>query len=148
VCGPDVWRMAIGVARRIAELYEVKMNALPERAEDPRQVVDCSDSQLRELLAVKHRGAAEIAAGRNRAEMQVSGPQRSADRLREQADQPVAAGREDLARQALARRLGDPRPGGRSARPAGHAVTELAGIMAKHTVSALPVLDADGRWPV
>ena len=94
----------MGVARRIAELYEVKMNAVLDRAEDPREMVDYSYAQLQELLAEVHRGAAEIAAGRRRAEMQVSGLQRSADRLQEQAEQAVAAGREDLARQALARR--------------------------------------------
>ena len=94
----------MGVARRIAELHEVKMNAVLDRAEDPREMVDYSYAQLQELLAEVHRGAAEIAAGRRRAQMQVSGLQRSADQLQEQAEQAVAAGHEDLARQALARR--------------------------------------------
>ena len=87
----------MGVARRIAELYEVKMNAVLDRAEDPREMVDYSYAQLQELLAEVHRGAAEIAAGRRRAQMQVSGLQRSADQLQEQAEQAVAAGHEDLA---------------------------------------------------
>ncbi len=94
----------MGVARRIAELYEVKMNAVLDRAEDAREMVDYSYAQLQELMVEVHRGAAEIAAGRRRAQMQVSGLQRSADRLQQQAEQAVAVGREDLARQALARR--------------------------------------------
>jgi phage shock protein A len=49
-------------------------------------------------------GAAEIAASCSRAELRVSGLRRAADRLGEQAEQAVQAGRKDLARQALARR--------------------------------------------
>lgn len=94
----------MGVARRLAELYEVKMNAALDRATDPREMVDYSYTQLQELLAEVRRGTADIAASRTRAERQVSGLQRAAGRLGEQAEQAVAAGREDLARQALARR--------------------------------------------
>jgi hypothetical protein len=111
----------MGVARRIAELYEIKMNAVLDRAEDPREMVDYSYAQLQELLAEVHRGTAGIAAGRKRAEMQISQLQRSADRLQEQAEQAVATGREDLARTGAGPAHGDPQPGCRSARPAGRA---------------------------
>jgi phage shock protein A len=94
----------MSVARRIAELYEIKMNAVLDRATDPSEMVDYSYAQLRELLAEVRQGTANIAASRTRAERQVSGLQRAADRLGEQAEQAVAAEREDLARQALARR--------------------------------------------
>jgi len=94
----------MSIARRIAELYNVKMNAALDRAEDPRELVDYTYVQLQELLAEVRLGAAEIAAGRSRAELRVSGLRRAADRLGEQAEQAVLAGREDLARQALARR--------------------------------------------
>ena len=94
----------MGVARRIAELYEVKMNAALDRATDPREMLDYSYRQLQDLLTGVHRAITQIAASRNRAERQVSGLQRAADRLGGQAEQAVVAGREDLARQALARR--------------------------------------------
>lgn len=94
----------MGVARRIAELYEIKMNAALDRATDPREMLDYSYTQLQDLLAEVRRGTAEIAASRIRAELQVRGLQRTADRLQEQAEQAVAADRDDLARQALARR--------------------------------------------
>jgi phage shock protein A len=94
----------MGIARRIAELYEVKMNAALDRATDPREMLDYSYGQLQDLLTGVRRAVTEIAASGNRAERQVSGLQRAADRLGGQAEQAVTAGREDLARQALARR--------------------------------------------
>ena len=41
----------MSIARRIAELYEVKMNAVFDRAADPREMVDYSYIQLQELRA-------------------------------------------------------------------------------------------------
>jgi len=94
----------MSIARRIAELYEVKMNAALDRAADPRELVDYSYLQLQDLLAEVRRGTAEIAAARSRAELRAGDLQRAADRLGEQAEQAVRAGQDDLARQALARR--------------------------------------------
>ena len=94
----------MGVARRIAELYKVKMNAALDRATDPREMLDYTYLQLQDLLAEVRRSTAELAAGRTRAQAQVAGLQRTADRLEQQAEQAVAGGRQDLARQALARR--------------------------------------------
>jgi hypothetical protein len=91
----------MSIARRIAELYEVKMNAVLDRAADPREMVDYSYVQLQELLSEVRRGTAGIAAARKRAELRISDLQRAAGRLGGQA---VRAGRDDLARQALARR--------------------------------------------
>jgi len=94
----------MSIARRIAELYEAKMNAVLDRATDPRELVDYSYVQLQELLAEVRRGTAEIAASRRRAQLRITELQRAADRLGEQAGQAMQAGQEDLARQALTRR--------------------------------------------
>jgi len=94
----------MSIAHRIAELYEVKMNAVLDRAADPRELVDYSYVQLQELLAEVRRGTAEIAASRQRAQQRTSELQRAADRLGEQAAQAMQADQEDLARQALTRR--------------------------------------------
>jgi phage shock protein A len=94
----------MGIAHRIAELYTAKMNAVLDRVADPRELADYSYAQLRDLLAEVHRGTAQVAAGREHAELRVSELRHAADRLSEQAEQAVQAGQEDLARQALARR--------------------------------------------
>ena len=94
----------MSIARRIAEMYEVKMNAVLDRAADPREMVDYSYVQLQELLAEVRRGTAEIAAARKRAELRIHDLQQAAGQLGGQAEQAVRAGQDDLARQALARR--------------------------------------------
>jgi phage shock protein A len=94
----------MGVARRIAELYGIKVNALLDRAEDPREVLDYSYAQQHELLQRVRRQLTDVAAARKRAGMQEAQLRRSADRLHTQAEQAVAAHREELARQALALR--------------------------------------------
>src|SRR5271165_3067873 len=96
--------MPMSIARRITELYNVKMNAVLDRAADPRELVDYSYVQLQELLGEVRRGTAQIAASRKWAELRASDLRQAADRLGEQAEQAVQAGRDDLARQALARR--------------------------------------------
>ena len=58
----------MSIARRIAELYEVKMNAVLDRAADPAELADYSYVQLQELLAEVRRGTAKPAASRQRAQ--------------------------------------------------------------------------------
>ena len=48
----------MSIARRIAVLCEVKMNAALDRAAAPRELVDYSYLQLQELLAEVRRGTA------------------------------------------------------------------------------------------
>ena len=95
----------MGIGRRIAELYEVKVNALLDRAEDPRQVLDYSYARQQELVLRIRRAIIDVAAARSRAAVQESQLRSSVARLRQQAHQAVAAGREELARQALALRM-------------------------------------------
>ena len=95
---------AVGIGRRIAELYEVKVNALLDRAEDPREVLDYSYARQQELLLRIRRAITDVAAAGRRAALQESQLRRSAARLQRQAHQAVAADREELAKQALALR--------------------------------------------
>lgn len=94
----------MGIARRIAELYQAKVNALLDRAEDPREMLDYSSGQQREFLRRMRSAAADLAASRKRAQTQEGGLRRAAGRLRNQAEQALAAGREDLGREALIHR--------------------------------------------
>jgi phage shock protein A len=93
--------ITVGIGRRLAELYEVKVNALLNRAEDPREVLDYSYARQQELLPRIRCAAADVAAARTRAGMQEHQLRRAAARLQRQARQAAAAGQDELARQAL-----------------------------------------------
>ncbi|HXW87671.1 MAG TPA: PspA/IM30 family protein [Streptosporangiaceae bacterium] len=91
----------MGIARRVAELYEVKVNALLDRAEDPREMLDYSYARQQDYLREMREAAVDLGASRNRAGTQERDLRRSAERLRTQAEQAVAAGKDELGRDAL-----------------------------------------------
>jgi phage shock protein A len=92
----------VGAAHRIAELREVDVDALLERAEEARGLLDYTSSQQQDLLDRIWTAITDVTAGRKRARMRESRLRRSADRLQRQAAQAVAGGRDDYARQAMA----------------------------------------------
>jgi phage shock protein A len=94
----------MSLSRRIALLFRAKANKALDRAEDPREVLDYSYERQLELLQQVRRGLADVTTSRRRVELQLTQLQQSADKLQGQARQALAAGREDLAREALTRR--------------------------------------------
>ncbi|MDX3308161.1 PspA/IM30 family protein [Streptomyces sp. ME08-AFT2] len=92
------------IAHRIAALFRIKANKALDKAEDPREVLDYSYAQQQEMLRKVQRGVADVATSRKRIELQISQLQQSGGKLEGQAQQALAAGREDLAREALTRR--------------------------------------------
>jgi phage shock protein A len=94
----------MSILRRIAMLFRAKANKVLDRAEDPREVLDYSYEQQLEMVQKVRRGLADVATSRKRVELQVIQLQLSAGKLQDQAQQALAAGREDLAREALIRR--------------------------------------------
>jgi phage shock protein A len=92
------------LGRRMAMLFKAKASTASDRAEDPRETLDYSYEKQLELLQQVRRGVADVATSRKRLELQAQQLGSSADRLPQQAAQAVAAGREDLAREALTRR--------------------------------------------
>ncbi|MFJ8386667.1 PspA/IM30 family protein [Streptomyces sp. NPDC094438] len=90
--------------RRIAALFKIKAGKALDRAEDPRELLDYSYDKQMEMLTKVRRGVADVATSRKRIELQLATLQQSADKLQGQAQQALAAGREDLAREALTRR--------------------------------------------
>jgi phage shock protein A len=92
------------VTRRIAALFTVKANKALDRAEDPREMLDYSYSKQLELAQQVRRGVADVATSRKRVQLQLAGLQQTAGKLGQQAQQALAIGREDLAREALTRR--------------------------------------------
>lgn len=91
----------MGVGRRIAELYAMKVNALLDSIEDPGELLDYSYGQQLDRLRRMRAAIAEVAAGRARAAAQEAELRRSARRLESQAAQAVTAGQDELGRQAL-----------------------------------------------
>ncbi len=94
----------MSISRRMAMIFKAKASKALDRAEDPREVLDYSYEKQLEMLQQVRRGVAEVATSRKRLELQAQQLAASADKLQEQATQAVAAGREDLAREALTRR--------------------------------------------
>ncbi|GAA3500826.1 PspA/IM30 family protein [Streptomyces prasinosporus] len=92
------------IARRIADLFRIKANKALDRAEDPREVLDYSYGQQQELLLRVRRGVADVATSRKRLELQMATLEQAGGKLQGQAQQALAVGREDLAREALGRR--------------------------------------------
>jgi phage shock protein A len=85
----------MSLLRRLTTLFRAKANKALDRAEDPREVLDYSYERQLELLQQVRR---------RRVELQLAQLQQSAAKLQAQAQQALAAGREDLAREALTRR--------------------------------------------
>ncbi|KQX54508.1 MULTISPECIES: PspA/IM30 family protein [unclassified Streptomyces] len=92
------------ITQRIATLFRIKANKALDKAEDPREVLDHSYEQQREMLRRVRRGVADVATSRKRVELQVNQLRQSTGKLQGQAKQALAVGREDLAREALTRR--------------------------------------------
>ena len=92
------------ITQRIATLFRIKANKALDKAEDPREVLDYSYEQQREMLLRVRRGVADVATSRKRVELQVNQLRQSTGKLQGQAEQALAMGREDLAREALSRR--------------------------------------------
>jgi phage shock protein A len=96
----------MGLLSRTGEIIKAKWNALLNRAENPSQTLDYSyEKQLESLQNVK-RGIADVVTAKKRLELQTQQLEQSVVKLDTQARQAVAAGREDLARQALERKSG------------------------------------------
>ena len=92
------------IRKRIAALFRIKANKALDRAEDPREVLDYSYQRQLEMLQDVRRGMADVTTSRKRVGLQTDQLHQSAERLQDQAQRALAAGREDLAREALTRR--------------------------------------------
>ncbi|WP_198359500.1 PspA/IM30 family protein, partial [Streptomyces fildesensis] len=93
-----------GITHRIATLFQIKAKKALDKAEDPREVLDYSYEQQLQMLQKVRRGVADVATSRKRVELQVNQLQQSMGKLQGQAEQALAVGREDLAREVLTRR--------------------------------------------
>jgi len=92
--------------KRLKMIFSAKANKALDRAEDPRETLDYSYERQLEMLQKVRRGVADVATSRKRLELQQAQLQGQSDKLENQSRQALAAGREDLAREALTRRSG------------------------------------------
>jgi phage shock protein A len=100
----DEEELKMGLLSRTGEIIRAKFNALLNRAENPSETLDYSyEKQLTSLQNVK-RGVADVVTAKKRLELQTQQLEQNIVKLDTQARQAVAAGREDLARQALERK--------------------------------------------
>jgi phage shock protein A len=93
-----------GLWKRFTGIFRAKASAALDKAEDPRQTLDYSYQKQLELLQKVKRGVADVATSRKRLELQMHTLAQQSDKLENQGRQALAAGREDLAREALTRR--------------------------------------------
>jgi phage shock protein A len=96
----------MSLMKRMALIFRSKANRAMDRMEDPRETLDYSYQRQLELLQNVRRGVADVATSRKRIELQITQLTQQADKLEGQGRQALAAGREDLAREALTRRSG------------------------------------------
>ncbi|HET7173709.1 MAG TPA: PspA/IM30 family protein [Nocardioidaceae bacterium] len=94
------------IMQRISLIFKSKANRALDRAEDPRETLDYSYVKQTELLTKVRRGVADVATSRKRLEIQMQTLDQQSQKLQGQAQQALAAGREDIAREALTRKAG------------------------------------------
>ena len=95
-----------GLMSRASTVVKAKLSKLLDHAENPAETLDYSYEKQLELLQNVKRGIADVVTAKKRLELQETQLQQSVVKLESQAREALAAGREDLARQALERKSG------------------------------------------
>jgi phage shock protein A len=93
-----------GLMSRASLVVKSKLSKMLDRAENPTETLDYSYEKQLELLQNVKRGVADVVTSKKRLQMQTEKLEQSVVTLEQQARQALAAGREDLARQALERK--------------------------------------------
>ncbi len=94
----------MSLSKRLSLLFKARASKILDGAEDPRETLDYSYQQQLEMVQKVRRGLADVATSKKRLELQAHQMNGSVDKLQQQAAAAMAAGREDLAREALTRR--------------------------------------------
>jgi phage shock protein A len=94
----------MGLFQRAHDIVEAKANKALDSAERPDEMLDLSYEKMLEQITQVKRSLVDIAASRKQLELQEQQLQHSVDHLQDQAKAALAANREDLAKEALARK--------------------------------------------
>ncbi len=95
-----------GLIERTMTVIQAKLSKLIGRAEDPRETLDYSYEKQLEMLQNVKRGVADVVTAKKRLQLQAQKLEQGVVKLDSQAREAIGAGREDLARTALERKVG------------------------------------------
>jgi phage shock protein A len=95
----------MNLIERIMTVIGAKLSKLVGRAEDPRETLDYSYEKQLEMLSNVKRGVADVVTAKKRLELQAKKLEQGVVKLDSQAREAMQAGREDLARTALERKV-------------------------------------------
>src|SRR6266702_8154112 len=90
--------------QRARDVLAAKANKALDAAEQPDEMLDLSYEQMLDQITKVRQALVTIAASRKRIELQEEQLQHSVDHLQDQAKTALSLGKEDLAREALARK--------------------------------------------
>jgi phage shock protein A len=90
--------------QRAHDIVASKANKALDAAENPNEMLDYSYEQMLDQITKVRRALVDITASKKQLELQQQQLQHSVDHLNDQAKAALAAGREDLAREALSRK--------------------------------------------
>jgi phage shock protein A len=93
-----------GLTGRFNTLMKSKVSSVLDRAEDPGETLDYSYEKQLELLQQAKSGIVDVVTSKKRLQQQEGGLRDQVTKLDGQARQALAAGNEDLSRQALTRK--------------------------------------------
>jgi phage shock protein A len=93
----------MSILRRMSDVFQQKVSAAVDKAEDPSQALDLSYQKQLEALQQARRSVADVLTSEKRLELQADQLTQSIAKLQGQARMALGQGKEDLARQALTR---------------------------------------------
>ncbi len=94
----------MGLLSRVSTIFKSKVNNALDKAEDPRETLDYSYQKQLDQLQTIRRGVAEVVTSKKRVELQRDRLLQQTKQWEQDARDAVAAGRDDLATEALTRK--------------------------------------------
>ena len=94
----------MGIFQRAHDIVQAKSNKALDAAEKPDEMLDLSYEKMLEQITQVRRALVDLAASKKRLELQEEQFPHTIDHLQDQAKQALQANREDLAKEALARK--------------------------------------------
>lgn len=93
----------MSILRRLSDVFQQKVSAAVNKAEDPSQALDLSYQKQLDVLQQARRSVADVLTSEKRLEMQADQLRQSIAKLQNQARTALGQGKEDLAKEALTR---------------------------------------------